>query len=267
LAHKAQPASVALFVSDLHLHPSLPKTTQAFLDFLQRRVLHATSLYLLGDVFEYWAGDDDIDAPLHRTIVKAIRQVSDAGVQVFWMAGNRDFLVSQDFAAAAGLSLLPDPTVITIAGHRIVLAHGDAQCTDDTAYMAFRAQVRDAAWQHNFLRQPLAQRKHIIEGLRDQSRAAQRSKSMTIMDVNDDAITALFRQAGATTMIHGHTHRPGRHTHVVDGRHCTRYVLPDWDCDAEHPRGGWISMSGDGVLRRHDFHGGELTWAAPAKHA
>jgi UDP-2,3-diacylglucosamine hydrolase len=249
MAHSARPDPVALFVSDVHLQASMPRTAQAFFEFLRRRASQARQLYLLGDLFEYWAGDDDIDTPFSKQAIDAIRQVSDAGVAVFWIAGNRDFLVGADFARATGTTLLPDPFVATIGDKRILLTHGDAQCTDDAAYMAYRSQVRQPAWQANFLAMPLAQRKAIIEGLRDRSREAQRAKSYDIMDVNTAAVEALFDATGTAVMIHGHTHRPGRHEYLHDGDRRTRYVLPDWDCDAEVRRGGWLEVGEDGEIR------------------
>jgi UDP-2,3-diacylglucosamine hydrolase len=252
MAHSAHPEPVALFVSDVHLKPSLPHTTQAFFDLLRNRAMNAQQLYLLGDIFEYWAGDDDIAAPYNSQIIEVIRQVSDAGVAVFWMAGNRDFLVGDAFAKAAGATLLPDPFVATLAGQRIALVHGDAQCTDDAAYMAFRAEVRRPDWQQEFLSRPLAQRKAIIEGLRNESQNAQRTKSYDIMDVNGTAIQSLFDATGTSVMIHGHTHRPARHEYQIDGARRVRYVLPDWDCDMEPRRGGWIELGSDGALRQFD---------------
>lgn len=254
---KAQSEAIALFVSDVHLQPSLPRTTQAFVDFLQRHAMKASQVYLLGDLFEYWAGDDDIVDSYHQQIISALRAVSDAGVSVFWIAGNRDFLVGERFAQAAGVILLPDPFVAEIAGRRITLAHGDAQCTDDHAYMAFRAQVRQRRWQDEFLALPLPQRKAIIDNMRSGSRAAQRDKSYDIMDVNREAILALFEATDTAVMIHGHTHRPGSHEYQTAGRSCVRHVLPDWDCDAEPPRGGWLSIDSSGAIRRFGFDGSE----------
>lgn len=251
---KAQP-TVALFVSDLHLQAALPRTTAAFLGFLQQHARHTRQLYLLGDIFEYWAGDDDLVTPYNQHIASALKTLQTQGVQVFWMAGNRDFLVGQGFAAAAGLTLLEDPSVVTLAGRRLALAHGDAQCTDDHAYMAFRAQVRQPAYQQQFLAMPLAQRKAIIEGIRKNSQDANQSKEMAIMDVNAQAIDALFAQTGCDVLIHGHTHRPALH-HLDGGR--LRYVLPDWEYDVATPRGGWISLTADGVLQRHDVNGHEI---------
>lgn len=258
-AKEAQSETVALFVSDVHLHDSLPGTTQAFIDFLGRYARNTQRLYLLGDLFEYWAGDDDLETPYHLRIAQAIRQVSDAGVAVFWIAGNRDFLVGPTFARKAALTMLNDPHVEDIAGSRIVLAHGDAQCTDDHAYMAFRAQVRQSEWQAQFLAQPLSRRKAIIEGMRTGSREAQRTKSYEIMDVNPEAVRALFDTTGATVMIHGHTHRPATHETRSDGKTYTRHVLPDWDCDTGTPRGGWLALSSTGDAKWFDVDGGAMS--------
>jgi UDP-2,3-diacylglucosamine hydrolase len=251
----AQSKPVALFVSDVHLQAALPKTTEAFLGFLSEHVPKSLQLYLLGDLFEYWAGDDDLSSPEHQPIVDAIRKVANAGIKVFWIGGNRDFLVSQKFAAAAGLTLLTEPSVIDIAGRRIVLLHGDAQCTDDQAYMAFRSQVRNSSWQQNFLSMPLAQRKSIIDGMRSGSREAQRSKSYEIMDVNANAIASVFEATDADLMIHGHTHRPATHIHQIRGQQRVRHVLPDWDCDANSPRGGWLAVQSDGAVARYRYDG------------
>jgi UDP-2,3-diacylglucosamine hydrolase len=246
------PASaLALFVSDLHLQSSHPRTCAAFLAFLAERAMAAQQLYLLGDLFEYWAGDDDLDTPFHQHIVKAIRAVSDAGVAVYWIAGNRDFLVGASFAEAAGLTLLAEPHVATFGAQRITLVHGDAECTNDIKYMQFRAQVRQPAWQQQFLSMPLAQRKEIIAGLREGSREAHGSKSYAIMDVTAEAVAELFARTGTDVLIHGHTHRPA--LHEADGKR--RYVLPDWELDTEPVRGGWIAVGLDGAITRHDIDG------------
>lgn len=256
---KAQPDPVALFISDLHLQPALPKTTEAFFTFLRVHAVKARQLYLLGDIFEYWAGDDDIGASSYAgNIVDALRKVSDAGIEVSWIGGNRDFLVGEEFAVRAGLCLLPDPSVIKIASQQIILTHGDALCTDDREYLLFRSKVRDPAWQRDFLSQPLAQRKKIIEELRIGSREAQRNKSMSIMDANPHAIEALFKEQGAALMIHGHTHRPARHEIKAQEQTYTRFVLPDWDCENSPQRGGWIAMDAQGGIRRYGANGIEL---------
>jgi UDP-2,3-diacylglucosamine hydrolase len=258
MAKKAQSDPIALFVSDLHLQESHSHTTQAFFDFLKNHALHARQLYLLGDLFEYWAGDDDLVTPYNKKIAEAIRRVSDAGIEVFWIAGNRDFLVGKDFARNAGMTLLPDPYVAQIAGQQIVLAHGDAQCTDDVSYMAFRNQVRQPEWQEKFLAQSLLERKAIIAGMRTESRSSQRAKSMAIMDVNAAAISSLFDSTGTSVMIHGHTHRPARHEYHGKNNVRVRYVLPDWECDSEPVRGGWIAVVSDGSIKRFNINGTEL---------
>lgn len=244
----------ALCISDLHLQVSHPRTLQAFLRFLAERAVHVERLYLLGDIFEYWAGDDDVADPFHQTIIHALRAVADAGVAVYWMAGNRDFLVGPGFAQAAHLTLLPEPHVIEAGPRRVVLVHGDAQCTLDTRYMAFRAQVRDPAWQAQFLGMPLAQRKGIIAGLREGSREAHTEKSYATMDVTPEAVAAVLAATGADAIIHGHTHRPALHEHG----NSLRYVLPDWELDDEPVRGGWIALHADGSIVRHDIDGTTL---------
>ncbi len=249
--NKAQPATVALFVSDLHLSPQMPKTAAAFFRFLDVQARQARQLYLLGDIFEYWAGDDDLDDPFNRQVVDALRRLCDSGVQLYWIAGNRDFLAAAGFALASGVTLLPDPCVAEIAGRRLLLLHGDAQCTDDDGYMAFRAQVRQADWQRAFLARALAERKAIIAGMREGSRDAQRGKAMAIMDVNPAEIARLFAQHQVSLMIHGHTHRPALHR-SAEG---LRYVLPDWDCEGETLRGGWIALDAEGSIATVDIAG------------
>jgi UDP-2,3-diacylglucosamine hydrolase len=252
----ASPAapSLALFISDLHLQESHPRTAEAFFRFLAGHAAQARQLYLLGDIFEYWAGDDDLAEAFHQRVAQALCALADAGVEVFWIAGNRDFLVGAQFARAAGLNLLAEPHILTAGGVRIALVHGDAQCTADTRYMAFRAQVREPAWQQQILALPLAQRKQIIAGLREGSREAHATKSYEIMDVAPEAVAALFESTGADVVIHGHTHRPDLH-HLGARR---RYVLPDWELDSNSPRGGWISLAEDGTLARHALDGAAL---------
>lgn len=246
------PRTLALFISDLHLQPSHPATSAAFFAFLKERAMASGALYLLGDLFEAWPGDDDLETFHSQLVAKALREVADAGVAVYWIGGNRDFLVGEGFAAASGATLLAEPHVTTIGGHRIALVHGDAQCTDDVKYMQFRAQVRQPAWQQQFLAMPLSQRKAIIAGLREGSREAQSGKSYEIMDVTPQAIDELFDATGAEVLIHGHTHRPALHE-LPGGRR--RYVLPDWDLDTEQPRGGWIAIDDTGAITRHHLDG------------
>ena len=243
----AVPAILALFVSDLHLQADAPRTAQAFLDFLAQAG-NVPQLYLLGDLFEYWAGDDDLDAPFNASVIAALRALHDAGTAIFWIAGNRDFLIGERFAGVAGVTRLPDPSIISLAGRRLVVAHGDVQCTDDVDYQAFRAQVRAPEWRQAFLAQPLDQRLALIARMRAESRLAQRVKTTAIMDVNAAAIESLFVQSGADLMIHGHTHRPARHLHLINGIRHERHVLPDWDCETNHWRGGGLALDAAGVV-------------------
>lgn len=244
-SQQAQPGTVALFVSDLHLTPAMPKTGEAFFRFLREQAAHTGALYLLGDIFEYWVGDDDINNSFNQSVVDAIRAVSKQGVAVYWLAGNRDFLVGEKFAQACGITLLEEPHVTTLADQTILLVHGDAQCTDDVAYMAFRKQVRNPAVQQAFLSQTLEQRKLMITNMREGSRDAQRGMQAEIMDVNPQAIDQLFVDHQVKLMIHGHTHRPARHV-TSSG---VRYVLPDWDCEGASVRGGWLALDTAGNLK------------------
>jgi UDP-2,3-diacylglucosamine hydrolase len=243
--HAALPA---LFISDLHLSAEHADTVAAFLAFLQGPAREAGSLFILGDLFEYWAGDDDIDAPFNRDMCAALKALSATGVELFYMTGNRDLLAGDDFARTTGMRLLHDPSLLVLGEQRILLSHGDALCTDDHAYQAYRQQVRDPAWQAGFLSQPLAARKAFIESLRKQSETAKQEKALTIMDVNTAAVDALLRGNGLPVLIHGHTHRPARHLHQVDGHECVRWVLSDW-----HGHATWLSFDGT------RFNAGEST--------
>lgn len=225
----------ALFVSDIHLSPHEAATADRFLAFLAGPAREAASLTILGDLFDYWAGDDDLADPFNARIVTALRQLSAQGVTLSFMAGNRDFLVGDDFAAASGVTLLPDPCLRDIAGIDTLLTHGDALCTDDADYQRFRAQVRSPAWRTAFLARPLVERRREIEALRARSEAEKRRKPMQIMDVNAEAVAAVLREHGAQCLIHGHTHRQGEHPQIVDGRERRRWVLGDW-----HPERGSV---------------------------
>lgn len=230
-----------LFASDLHLSESDPQTVDAFLTFLRDTAIHAHSLYLLGDIFEYWAGDDDTD-PLNARIAAALAAVSQGGTAVFLMHGNRDFLMGEAFATQAGGVIINDPTLIEAWGRRFVLSHGDLLCTDDVAYQQFRATVRQPAWQAAFLGQPLANRQAEITRIRQASQAAKRSKSSEIMDVNQAAVSKLLAQHAGAHLIHGHTHRPAQHTHEVQHGLRQRWVLPDWYAG----KGGYLHLDENG---------------------
>lgn len=221
-----------LFISDLHLSESHPHTAAQFLRFAQDIAPKAEALYILGDLFEYWAGDDDLDTPFHRQICGALSNLATHSTRIFIMHGNRDFLMDESLAKACQASLLTDPTLIDLYGTPTLLTHGDALCTEDSAYQQFRATVRSQDWRSQFLAQPLSQRKAVIEQLRAQSEQSKRCKKMDIMDVTNAAVLALLRQYDFPRLIHGHTHRPAKHLHHIDGRSCERWVLGDWDTQA-----------------------------------
>lgn len=216
-----------LFIADLHLHESRPKTTQGFYQFLRERAQGAVALYILGDFFDVWIGDDD-DAPLVDEITRALRALNDQGTHIFLMHGNRDFLLGDDFAQRAGTRLLDEGTVIDLYGCPTLLLHGDSLCIDDVEYQAFRQQVRSPAWQKPFLAQPLATRRSIAAKARAESQSINSMKAETIMDVTQSEVVRVMEGAGVTRMIHGHTHRPARHPLTVNGAPAERIVLGDW---------------------------------------
>ena len=194
----------------------------------------AEQVFILGDLFEVWPGDDSIDDPddhFNRNIVDALRVLTDSGTAVAVLHGNRDFLLGDDFAVRSGATILPDPYVLSLPSWQFTLSHGDALCTDDSEYQAFRKQVRNPDWKDTFLRRPLTERKAIATAMRQQSEATRREKPMPLMDLNAAATEDFLRQHGYATMIHGHTHRAARHDHVVDGIHMERWVLSDWQED------------------------------------
>lgn len=216
-----------VFISDLHLDAARPQATAAFARFLSSLPRGTEALYILGDLFESWIGDDD-DAPLPGEAAAHLRALADRGVDVAFMAGNRDFALGRDYAARAGLRLLDDPHRFELYGRPALLMHGDTLCTDDAAYQAFRAQVRNPAWLAHMLAQPLAVRRAFAEQARAGSREHTAMTAETIMDVNADAVAGTFRSHDVDLIIHGHTHRPAVHTYEIDGRTCTRIVLGDW---------------------------------------
>lgn len=237
-----------LFISDLHLCPSRPAVNTLFFRFLADEAPRADALYILGDLFEYWIGDDDMASSLNAEVVTALRALSDTGTRVFFMHGNRDFLIGPAFAEAARLTLLPDPTVIELHGQRVLLMHGDTLCTDDTDYQRFRAMVRDPVWQAAFLARPLADRRTEVEAMRSRSEASKREKPMAIMDVSPRAVEDVLRIfAYPPLLIHGHTHRPAHHEVVVDGHNCARRVLADWHDD----RASYVCLDISGHREQH----------------
>ena len=219
---------MVLFISDLHLCASRPEINRTFFEFLRGPARAAESLYVLGDLFEYWAGDDDLDDPFNASVVAALADCSRAGPALYVMHGNRDFLLSGDFAKACNARLIEDPHTLDLFETRTLLMHGDTLCTDDSDYQRFRSEVRAPAWKKDFLSTSLVRRKERIEALRRTSESEKKRKAPALMDVNSGAVEAVLREHGYPRLIHGHTHRPARHEHHVDGRNCERWVLADW---------------------------------------
>lgn len=230
------------FISDLHLDDSRPAITDLFEHLLAgNEIRRSDGLYILGDLVEAWVGDDD-DAELPSRIARATRAVRDAGVPVYFIAGNRDFLLGDAFAERAGMTLLEDGTVHDVQGRPTLLMHGDVLCTDDVAYQAVRRQVRDPAWQAQVLAMPLAARRAMAAKAREESRAHTGSTMEAIMDVNAQAVAEAMQHARATRLIHGHTHRPAIHRFELDGQPAERIVLGDW-----YEQGSLLRVTADGV--------------------
>ena len=230
-----------LFISDLHLCEGRPRINQLFFDFLKNTAPQAETLYILGDLFEYWIGDDDIDDGLNGRVVKALAALADRGTKICFMHGNRDFLIGMRFTKLAKLSLLPDPTLIDLYGKRTLLMHGDTLCTDDIDYQRFRAQVRAENWQKIFLAKSLEARRAEVEAMRAGSEEAKQMKPVDVMDVAENAVLSLLRRHGWPALIHGHTHRRARHDLEMNGDHTQRWVLPDW-----YETGGYLKATWDG---------------------
>jgi UDP-2,3-diacylglucosamine hydrolase len=216
-----------LFISDLHLDESRPAILAEFERFLREQARAASALYILGDLFESWIGDDD-DAALAARVAASLSAVRATGVPVFFMHGNRDFLVGARYAERAGMTLLEDPTVVELGGERVLLMHGDTLCTDDAEYQRFRTLVRDPDWQARFLAKPLAERRAFAAQARGESQRQTSMKPSEIMDVNAAAVEAAMRSHGVLRLIHGHTHRPATHRFELDGAAAERVVLGDW---------------------------------------
>lgn len=233
-----------LFISDLHLDPARPDITSQALEFLATETRDAEALYILGDLFEAWVGDDDPE-PEKRRVIAALKQLTDRGLPCYFMHGNRDFLVGEGFAAASGCTLLADPTIVELYGTRVMLMHGDTLCTDDHQYQAFRQMVRNPAWQQAMLARPLAERVALAKQMREASAASMAGKSDEIMDVNQGAVEAAMREHDVDTLLHGHTHRPAVHRFELDGREAVRIVLGDW-----YTQGSALSWDADGPVLR-----------------
>jgi UDP-2,3-diacylglucosamine hydrolase len=215
------------FISDIHLDGARPDIGEAFAHFVSTTAAGADALYILGDWFESWIGDDDPDPAKHAAIA-AVKTLSDDGTRCYFCHGNRDFLAGKTLAAEGGLTLLDEEHVIELGGERVLLMHGDSLCTDDVQYMAFRQQARDPAWQQQILAMPVPARQALAAQARKQSATDMAQKAEDIMDVNDDAVGEVLRRHDVRRLIHGHTHRPATHTIDNEGVECTRHVLGDW---------------------------------------
>jgi UDP-2,3-diacylglucosamine hydrolase len=231
-----------LFLSDLHLSPDRPAALAAFHAFVRGPARAAASVYILGDLFDWWIGDDQMRDPFVAAVVESLRGIADAGVPLFVGRGNRDFMLGDAFARATGSTLLPDFQRIDLHGVPTVVCHGDELCTDDVDYQKYRAHMRDPATQARLLRLPYAVRRAIAWWLRRKSRNAKALKAESIMDVNAEAVAEAFRTHAVQRLIHGHTHRPSRHASTVDGTPRERFVLADW-----HDQGSYLEAGTSGI--------------------
>ncbi len=231
----------SIFISDLHLSPERPHINQVFFDFAARTAARAESVYILGDLFDDWVGDDSLADPFNAAVADALKRLSSTGVALNFMHGNRDVLVGQAFAERCGARVLPDPTLLDLHGTRTLLMHGDTLCTDDVEYQRFRAFARNSVYQRLFLCLPLALRRRLMGRMRAGSEKHKQGTSPEIMDVAPATVERVLREQGYPRLIHGHTHRPARHLHTVDGHRCERWVLNDW-----YRRGGFLHCDSGG---------------------
>ncbi|TDR18290.1 UDP-2,3-diacylglucosamine diphosphatase [Marinicella litoralis] len=211
------------FISDLHLCDQQPHTSKSFINFCKNKARDARALYILGDFFEYWLGDDALDKTA-QTVQRELKSLTQSGIAVYFMAGNRDFLLGEQFATSCGMKIIEEPHVIQLMGQSVLLVHGDAECTDDLPYQKVRSMFRDSSWQKEFLSLPIEQRIAFAQQAREQSQQHTQSSSTEIMDVNTAAIDSLYKKHQVKTIIHGHTHRPAVH----QNQSYTRIVLGDW---------------------------------------
>lgn len=228
-----------LFISDLHLNETRPQVTEAFFSFLRSLRSEASALYILGDLFDAWIGDDD-DRALVADVAAALAALAQSGTQVYFQHGNRDFLLGEAYARRSGMQLLPELAVIERGGEHWLLAHGDQFCTRDAAYQQFRQQVRQTRWQEEILAKSLTERRQLAAALREKSREANSLKAEDIMDVTPDVVMQALQEKACRKLIHGHTHRPARHT---DANGLERLVLGEWD------KQFWYLQERDGMLQ------------------
>ena len=239
-------SGTARFVSDLHLRAERPDLSERFAVFLaDTAAAKVDTLFILGDLFEYWIGDDDLADPFNAQVCKLLRELADQGTAIYFIAGNRDFLIGESFAAAAGITRLEETATVGAGGTATLLMHGDTVCTDDLPYQEFRRMVRSSGWQSTFLARPLTERRAEVESLRRRSAEAMQGKTAAIMDANLDAIRMAMAAHGCTRLIHGHTHRPGHEAIQLASGSAERWVLSDWDTG----RGDALEISAAGVRR------------------
>ncbi len=236
------------FIADLHLTQERSDITDCFLSFLRNDAPKAQTLYILGDFFEYWIGDDD-DNPFVLNIAAALKELSDSGTEIFFIQGNRDFLIGKKYAKKAGMTLLPDSQIIDLYGQKTLIMHGDTLCTRDLEYQKFRKKSRTWWWQGFIKVLPLSTRRKIASNYRQRSEASASTKSADIMDVTPDEVVKVLAEAGSLLLIHGHTHRPAVHDLMVKGKAAKRIVLGDW-----YEQGAWLKFTPDGFeLLNHQF--------------
>ena len=235
------PGRKTLFVADLHLAEERPQASTCFFQLLDSLAGETDALYILGDLFEYWVGDDDLASPLALETARNIRKLSTSGIPVYFMHGNRDFLLAERYASIAGMTLLEDPAVIDLYGTRTLLTHGDGLCTDDVGFQRFRRVTRNPLTRKLLLALPLRLRHALARSARGQSERSKSGKAYEIMDVNQEAVELMFRHYRAERMVHGHTHRPAHHSHTTEGIVMERWVLPDW-----YGPGGYLSCTPEG---------------------
>ena len=229
-----------IFLSDIHLCESRPRIIDAFVSFLSKLTNEVDALYILGDLFEYWIGDDSRQ---HENVIKALKKLTNQHIQVFLMHGNRDFLIGSAFEKKTGAVLLNDPILVEIYGKKVLLCHGDTLCTDDIEYQSFRDKIRSESWKNEFLKKSLSERISIANEFRKESELNKKNKSLEIMDVNNEAVNqTLIEFNYPDIFIHGHTHRPNRHSIKLDGHQIERIVLGDW-----YEQGSYLSFNAHNI--------------------
>ena len=241
MTNTAKTAEITYFIADLHLSEDRPDITACFLSFLANQATNAQKLYILGDLFEYWIGDDDT-APFIWQIADALKALSESGTEIFFIQGNRDFLLGKKYATKAGMTLLDDVTLIKLYGREAIIMHGDTLCTRDVAYQAFRKKSRTWWWQFMIKSLPLFVRRKIAQNYREKSASATAMKSQEIMDVTQEEVINSLIQYDCQLLIHGHTHRPNIHNQTVNNQPTQRIVLGDW-----YEQGAWLIVTPESI--------------------